>query len=306
MYCKHCGSENNDNSLFCTECGEKFNSVANINYEHQYNNTSSPIHRKRNSVGIAIVIIAAIVIPTSIFLYTKYSSENQKALYLYNIAYDSLYNTDITYISNKTKTLINKAVNQADSPFVSASIKQDIAALQDEGNDYTLLSEIEDILINEKDNIEEVTEKMRYITSDTVKNDERYTSILPYVKSLEFKQSQKAWAENKLEELKTEHASSIDSWSRTHYILYYIGSISLSEAYSPDGDGFAVTLEDYSGYTRTLWLWYNNLDVSDTWNSNLSELKNHLINKDNCIIAAITADDGISEQIFSYSYKIEQ
>lgn len=258
-------------------------------------------HSSGGKIGIIVGLSIAAFL-TAIFLFYMYKTENQQALELYNMAYNSLYNTDVTYISSTTKNMIDNAADQADSRFVSDKTKEKISKLHQEGLDYQRLAEIERLIQNNAGrNITAIKEKMDTISSQNVKNDERYTDILPYIKATEFKMENKKWADEELAELKSYSSDTIQSWNRNHNIHYYTGA-----AYfiSGDEEGMEIMLEDYDGNYQYLNIYYN-YDEGSSWDKSLGELRHLLENNETpCVMAAIAAENYDDlDRIFSYSYR---
>jgi RNA polymerase subunit RPABC4/transcription elongation factor Spt4 len=267
-----------------------------------YNSYSgNSAHSSGGKIGIIVGLSIAVFL-TAVFLFYMYKTENQQALELYNMAYNSLYDTDVTYISSTTKNMIDNAADQADSIFVSDKTKEKISKLRQEGLDYQRLAEVESLIQNNAGrNITAIKEKMDKISSQSAKNDERYTDILPYIKATEFKMENKKWADEKLAELKSDHSDTIQSWNRNHNIHYYTGA-----AYfiSGDEEGMEIMLEDYDGNYQYLNIYYN-YDEGSAWDKSLGELRHLLENNETpCVMAAIAAENYDDlDRIFLYSYR---
>lgn len=73
-YCSECGTENNDNSTFCRNCGER---LSRINTVDSSKNNHSPKSNNRNKVLIIIILILITVLAImGVSIYTLYNSSN--------------------------------------------------------------------------------------------------------------------------------------------------------------------------------------------------------------------------------------
>ena len=123
------------------------------------------------------------------------------------------------------------------------------------------------------------------------------------MENVKFQASNRTWAENKLEELRNNGSETIQSWSRTYLINYYIGAVYFVNMYNEVE--LEIRLEDYEGNLHYLRLPYN-FDESSNWDQHIGELSQKLKSGKRCVMAAITAVDYSDyERVFSYSYRFE-
>lgn len=296
--CPNCKTKMSDSYTHCSVCGCDL-SAAYIVDSATYNKSVEQGRNQRVVVTLvtAIVVIAAIVAACVAFYYIN----NKNAEQIYKEAYSALHDTDLTYISSSTKSLVEKASKKASSPFIDKNTRKKIEDLEKVAKEYTLLGEVENKLASgnlSRVTVTELSDKFESISTNEVKRSDRYKNVKPYIQSTKFKYENKAWAESALEELKKD-SDTISVWSRNNGIAYYTGAVYFAE---DNGNGMTVILEDYNGGTYTLVMEYNYYNSSGTWNSSIDKLKEKLKINTPCVMAAVVAEGYSSDKIFLYKY----
>ena len=121
---------------------------------------------------------------------------------------------------------------------------------------------------------------------------------------MRFQVDHKKWAENSLETIKTESYDTIQSWSRSYDIKYYIGSISC--VYYSKGGALEINLLDYDGISHELYFHYD-LDETSSWNQGIDEIYEVLSSGKKCVMAVAAAVQYNNyERVFSYNYTYEE
>lgn len=295
--CPSCKTKMSDSYNDCSVCGCDL-SGAYVVDSATYN--SNVVYNRKRSKIIKINIVIATIVVLAASCVAFYYISNKSAEQCYKEAYSSLFDIDLTHISSNTESLIEKAVKKSASPFVDEETRKKIEDLDIIATEYEMLGEIENKLSSgniSEDGITELESKFGNIKTNEVMRSERYSNVKPYIKSIVFKYKNKSWADNALKEIKNKYADNIASWSRNNRVIYYTGSVYLSNQY---GDNVEVILEDFNGDTHTLELVYNY--GNDSWNDYLLEIVNILKNNQSCVMAVAAAEGYGIDQVFACSY----
>lgn len=298
MNCNKCGAEINDNVMFCTECGAKIEQDVNHENVYEYSNVNTNVTRQKHTgiiilgitVGVFIVIaviMAAIIIP-------KASVRNQRALELYDKAYENFYSVDYTYTSPETARLIGEARQAANSIMVLSDTKKNIEYLYKVAGDYTLLSEAEDAVANGEK--EKAQNRINEIIEKEVKQSDRYKTANNNIDMLDFKNRNKESIQKSMSELDT------SLWDG-YVINRYCGCITDVASH---GDIIEITLWDYDNQYHNLNFYYSDTN-SDSWNTSITQVRDKLDYGENIVMAVAVVESqwNYPNRIVSFSYSYE-
>lgn len=312
--CPDCGSIMKNGYTKCPVCDFDFRTGRKGQHEEfvyigassrEYEGANTYQKSKIHSINhVPIVVFASVAVIALTIVSCKLFFENRAAQDLYNMAYTAVYDTDMTYVSQRTEQLVNSAYEQAQSIFVLSDTKNRIEELKQISDDYLKLAEAEQLMSdNPIDNFSSIQSRINNINSPDVKMSDRYKYIEPLIENIKFQVNNRSWAEKKLVELQETKIDTIKSWSKSHVINYYSGLVYFVD--KNEQTGLEIRLDDYNGNSHYLRLAYN-YEEGNTWDKHIGEISQQLLSGKRCVMAAITANDYSDyEQVFTYSYKFE-
>lgn len=146
MYCSKCGCKNEDNAMFCKNCGSPLNKI-NIekNSAHEKVNTSKS---NKNIILISITaIISIVILGTSLYFYFLKQNNNEKQHE--NKTNQTSSNEMNDTLSKAVDAVINKDFRKLyDQLYIDESISYPKEEFVEEWNDYVNNGEMEEDISN--------------------------------------------------------------------------------------------------------------------------------------------------------------
>ena len=146
MYCSKCGCKNEDNAMFCKNCGSPLNKI-NIEKKSTHEKVNTPKSNK-NIILISITaIISIVILGTSLYFYFLKQNNNEKQLE--NKTNETSSNEMNDTLSKAVDAVINKDFDKLyDQLYIDESISYPKEEFVEEWNDYVNNGEMEEDISN--------------------------------------------------------------------------------------------------------------------------------------------------------------
>lgn len=299
MICKNCGAILNDNVEWCTNCGVKIDKgFYSTNGIYQYNEQKK-IDKKRKLLGLKVLIIAVLFIVLFVVVINVKAYRDTKVVQeLYDSAYAVMHANDTINISEATEKMVNSAYNQSKDGFVDEDVKAAVELLKQAYDDYVKLDEVNDLMTeNPVTQYYSANERMANITSEEVKDSEKYKNLSSQIEEIQFQLSQKLWAEDEIASMEQEESVLINTIKLYCDVNTYTGMVYYTGF--NENNELQIAVRDYDGVMHNLCLASD--DEDEEWNSGIDEFANVISSGKKCVIAAYVAKMEDGEKIFYYS-----